>query len=564
METFFELSLILSVATIVAGVMRLLKQPIIVGYIITGLLVSPSMFGLVSSYETMHVFSEMGIAILLFIVGLHLNPNELKNYGRGTFIVSFGQVVLTGLLGFIFTSLLSFSLVEALYLSLALTFSSTIVVLKLLTDKKDIEQLHGKISIGVLLLQDIVAALALVVATTFSEGSGNSLLLVEMIIKGLGLALLLTLISVYVLPKLTTFFAHSQEFLFLFSLAWGLGLASVFYKVGFSIEIGALMAGVALSVTPYSYEISAKLKSLRDFFVVMFFIVLGSTIDISALGSVLVPLIALLIFAVLVKPLIVMVLCRLAGYTKRTGFLSGISLAQISEFSMILIILGVRLGHIKGYFLPLVTTVGMLSILVSSYAINYSERLYGLFSPLLSIFDNGPEVEEVPSIANYDVILFGCHRSGYDFIKIFGGLKSGFLAVDFDPDVVRELKTKNINCKYGDAEDAEFLEDISVQTAVVVISTIPNHKTNMFLLGKIRAENKDCFVILISDDVRNALKLYKEGATYVLLPHFIGGEFAADLLKEVKFDSRRFDRDRKDHIKYLKERLRLGHVHPAA
>lgn len=562
MNVFAQLSIIIVVAAVLSGIMRLLRQPLVIGYVLTGVLLGPHFFGILKSAESMSAFSEMGIAILLFIVGLHLNPKELKNFGTASFLIGFLQVILTTLFGFGISQLLNFSLIEGLYIGLALSFSSTIVVLKFLSDKRDLEKLYGRISIGVLLLEDILAAIALVVVSGTSEGAEGLPSFLLLVIKGLVLVLVVSLISYYVMPALGTFLARSQEYLFIFSLAWGFGLAVLFGDLGFSIEVGALIAGVSLSILPYSAEISSRLKPLRDFFVVMFFIYLGFEISFDSLSSMLVPLAIFVFYVLLIKPLIFALLIELFGYSKKTAFLVGSSLSQISEFSLILVLLGLKVGHLSEDTVSLITILGFLSIAVSSYFIVYAEKIYPVFVPLLKIFEKKTVVADTDSARVYDTILFGCNRAGYDFVKIFKEFGKQFLAVDFDPDIVKELTSKGINCVYGDAEDAEFLDEVSVGKARVVISTIPEYETNHFLLTKVRSENEDSLVVLISYNIDEALRLYEDGATYVILPHFIGGEFAVRVISEAGFDVKKLNVKRDEHVNYLRERKKLGHAHP--
>lgn len=562
MTTFYELSLILVAVTVISGILKLLKQPIIIGYILTGLILGPQFLGIFKSSGMVSMFSEMGISILLFIVGLHLNPQELKKYGSKVLLMSMGQIVITFVLGMLLALRFGFSGIASVYIGLGLTFSSTIVVLKLISDKKELERLYGKILIAVLLLQDIVAAIFLIYIGSFS-GNTDVASILQILIKGIGLILVMSVFSVYVLPTLGTFFAKSQEYLFLFALAWGFGVSSLFHEMGFSIEIGALVAGVALSVSPYSQEISTRLRPLRDFFTVIFFIYLGSNISFNSLDKILVPTIIFMLFVILIKPLIVMILGGFLGYSKRTYFMSGISLSQISEFSMIIALVGISHKHLDQTALSMLTFLGMFSILISSYLINYSEKIYPIFYPLIKIFEKKKDLErEITRAKKFDVILFGCNRVGYDFIRVFKDLKSAFLAIDFDPDVIKNLSQSGINCVYGDAEDSEFLEEISVDKAKVVISTIPEFETNSYLLTKIREKNEDVIVILLSYDINEAMELYEKGATYVVLPHFIGGEYAASLVEGAGFDIKKLHKNRNRHIDYLKERKYLGHAHP--
>ncbi|KKS31366.1 hypothetical protein A2380_02685 [candidate division WWE3 bacterium RIFOXYB1_FULL_43_24] len=562
MNIFAELSLVLVVAAVLSGIMRILKQPLVVGYVLTGLLVGPHMLGFVKTGEEMSIFSEMGIAILLFIVGLHLNPKELKHFGSASILIGLFQILFTTLFGFLISQFLNFSITESLYIGLALSFSSTIVVLKFLSDKKDLEKLYGRLAIGALLLEDVAAALALVAVSGIAGGDAGTASFLLLVIKGLALLLVVSLVSYYVLPKLAPFFARSQEYLFLFALAWGFGFATLFGLLGFSVEIGALIAGVSLSILPYSAEISSRLKPLRDFFIVMFFIFLGFQISFDSISKMLVPLGIFTAYVFFIKPLVFAVWTEILGYSKKTAFLVGTSLGQISEFSLIFVLLGFKVGHVSEDVVSLITVLGFVSIALSSYLIAYAEKVYPVFIPLLRIFERKVPNNEVDSTKIYDTVLFGCNRAGYDFIKIFKEFGTQFLAVDFDPDIIKELTTKGINCIYGDAEDAEFLEEISIEKAKIVISTIPEFETNNYLLEKIRAVNENSLVLLLSYNIDDAIKLYENGATYVILPHFVGGEFAVKIISDAGFDVQKLGVKRGEHVAYLRERRALGHAHP--
>jgi len=270
MEVFIELSLIIAITVLISGITRLLKQPLIIGYILTGIIVSPYFLNIVQSTETIKVFSQIGIALLLFIVGLSLSPKVIKEVGKVSLITGIGQIIFTSLFGFLISRLLGFSVIVSIYIAIALTFSSTIIIMKLLSDKQDLEKLYGKISIGFLLVQDIFVIILLMVISSFSGNLSMSTLSLRTILVGILLIGGFVLISIYVLPSLSKFFAKSQEFLFLFSIGWGLGLAALFHYMGFSMEIGALIAGIARSMSPFHYEISSKMRPLRDFFIILF------------------------------------------------------------------------------------------------------------------------------------------------------------------------------------------------------------------------------------------------------------------------------------------------------
>ncbi|MBS3150930.1 cation:proton antiporter [Candidatus Woesearchaeota archaeon] len=558
---FIEISIILVLAAVFAAIMKILKQPTIIGYILTGIIVSPFFLNLIKSQDMLVVFSQIGVAFLLFIVGLSLNPKVIKEVGKASLITGVGQVVFTSLIGFFIARVFGFDTITSLYIAVALTFSSTIIIMKLLSDKGDLDKLYGKISIGFLLVQDLIAVFILIVVSSFSGPNQalNSILL--LLIKGGLIVLLLVLISLYVLPKLGFFFARSQELLFMFSVAWGLGLASLFYLVGLSLEIGALLAGITLSLSPYNNEISSKMKPLRDFFIVLFFIVLGSQLIFDNFSRFLVPTIVFSLFILVGNPLIVMILMGALGYTKKTGLQAGFTVAQISEFSLILIALGVNVGHLTKEILSLVTVIGLATIIGSTYLILYSDKIYPLLEKYLSIFER-KSVKKDKKMKSYDVILFGYNRIGFDFVNSFKKLRKKFLVVDYNPEVISNLLKEKIECEYGDVEDIEFLEQLNLKDAKMCISTIPDFETNTLLIGAIRKVNKKAVIMCVSHHIDDAYKLYSKGANYVIMPHFLGGKYASMMIDRYGFNLERFDEEKKKHINHLKKRKELGHNHP--
>ncbi|HSX39676.1 MAG TPA: cation:proton antiporter [Candidatus Saccharimonadales bacterium] len=562
MNLFIELTLLIVVAAAVSGLMRLLKQPLIMGYIITGLIVGPLFLNLLPDQTTLSVFSQMGVSILLFIVGLSLSPKVARQVGKVSILAGVGQIVFTSLIGFFISIGLGFSVTESIYIAITLTLSSTIIVLKLISDKKDSEKLYGRIATGVLLVQDLVAVLALIVISALSHGDNALMFVLLTVIKGTVLTALLLIISSKLLPRFGAFFANSQEYLFLFSVAWGFGLASLFQYIGLSLEVGALIAGVSLAVSPYAPEISSRMRPLRDFFLVIFFVLLGSTLVVNDVKTLIFPAIILSLFVLIGDPFITLVIMGLLGYNKKTAFQLGMTSTQISEFSLILILLAVNNGQLQPQILSLVTLVGLITIASSSYLIMYSDKIYPYLSWLPALFESKKPIKDHELHTTYDVILFGCNRVGYDFIRIFRHLDTKFLAVDFDPEIVKALSASRINVIYGDAEDSEFLDELALDKAKMVVSTIPEYETNFYLLSKVRQKSKKCIVILLSYNIDEALKLYDLGATYVVMPHFLSGQIASELAHKADLDIDRLYDKRLEHIDYLRERKALGHLHP--
>ncbi len=563
MSIFVEISIIIVLATVVSIIMKLLKQPLIIGYIATGLLAGPYVLRIIQTQETIQALAEIGIAFLLFIVGINLSPRVIREVGAISLITGLGQVIFTSGIGFLIARTLGFDTTTALYVAVALTFSSTIIILKLLSDKGDLNKLYGKISVGFLLVQDIVATFILILIASFSETGVEDRIVSGMMLlgKGIVLTVFFLFIGAKVLPILERFFARSQELLFISSIGWGLGVASLFHAVGLSIEVGALIAGVTLAVSPYHYEIAAKMRPLRDFFVVLFFVVLGSQIALGDVTAQIVPAVILSLFVLVGNPLIVIILMGMLGYRKRTGFLAGLTVAQISEFSLILIALGFRNGHVSSDIVSLVTMVGIITIAASTYMILYANRIYGLLAPLLSIFERKKARQEQNYDEEYDIILFGANRIGQDFVNVFSHSEKKLLVVDYDPKTIELLDKAGIACRYGDVEDLEFLDELPFSSVKMIISTIPDAEANALLLKKIQERKEDIIVIATAYSILDAEMLYEEGASYVVTPHFIGGALVSEMIDKYGFHADSFAFERTKHITYLNLKKRQEGMH---
>lgn len=561
-QVFVNLSLILIIAVGISVVMKLLRQPLIIGYILTGIFVGPYFLNLLSSSVTLGVFSQIGVALLLFTVGLHLNPKVIKEVGKVSLITGVGQVLFTFAIGFLISLSLNFSVVASIYIALALTFSSTIIMMKLVSDKGDLDSVYGKISIGFLIVQDLIAVFVLMAISSSSVGLGFSDLVVRTLLLGSLTVVGIFVISWKVLPIALKKIARSQEFLFLFSVSWCLALASLFIHLNFSLEIGALIAGVALSTTAYSNEISSKMRPLRDFFIVLFFIVIGSQMVIGDVAKNVVPIIIFSSLILLGNPFIVMVLMGALGYTKRTGFLAGLTVAQIGEFSIILASLGVVVGHLTTEILSLITVISLITIAGSTYLVTYSEWLYSKLSRYLGIFEKKNRKKEVILKKDYDAILFGYNRIGFGILKSLKKINKNYLVVDYNPDTISGLTKFEIPCLYGDVGDSELLEELPLEKIKIAVSTVPDFETNELLINSVRRVNSNAIIIVRAHKIEDALELYARGASYVLTPHFLGGEYVSRMLKNFKSDSKEYQREKAKHLGLLNDMVGQDKDHP--
>lgn len=547
-DVFTQLSVVIVLAAAMATIMRMLRQPLIIGHILTGIIIGPSILNLIQNREAFSSFGDIGIALLLFIIGLELNASVIRRLGRIVIVTALSLLVIMTSLGFLFASLLHFSHTEALLIGLSLFFSSTIIIAKVLSDKKELTRLHGQIAIGTILLDDLVATISLLFVATSSNGSPTVSDAAWLAVKGIGLVAVFGLIGFKVLPKLVKFMAATQELLFLFALAWGLGVATLAAKAGFSIEIGALFAGLTLAYLPYTSEIGSRLKPLRDFFIVLFFIVLGEGLSVSGLREALVPALIFSAIVILVKPLIVMTSLGLMRYTKRTGFKAAINLSQISEFSIILVVLAHETGMVGDRLGTVITLVALITIATSTYLMQYDNALYARLENFLRLFERSETREHENQTKTYPLILFGYKKGGHEFVKTFRSMKKPFIVVDYNPDVIELLDKQHIDSLYGDATDVELLSELHIHSAKLIVSTITDQQTNVALLKYIHGHNKDVVIICHADDYNEAAELYRLGAAYVMLPHYIGSERISMFIHRNGFSKKSFDQYREKHL----------------
>ncbi|MEE8131761.1 MAG: cation:proton antiporter [Candidatus Paceibacterota bacterium] len=548
-----ELAIVIVIAAGLGIAAKLLKQPIILAYIITGIIIGYFGFFHLDNKEIFRVFSDLGIMFLLFLVGLEINFTSLRLVGRTSLIVGMGQIIFTFIVGFLIALLFDFTYLHSAYIAIALTFSSTIIIVKLLSEKRDLNSLYGKISIGFLLVQDFVAILLLVFLAGIESGQGivfqNIFLTV---LKGIVLFVLMLWLGRKIFPLIFDKIARSQELLFLTSLAWCFLLAAAVShpKVGFSIEIGGFLAGLALANSSEHFQISARIRSLRDFFILIFFVILGSSIVFSSFSGITLAVLVFSLFVLIGNPLIVLVIMGLMGHRKRTSFFAGVTVAQISEFSLILAAFGLKLGHINEQVVSLITAVGVITITLSTYLIIYADQIFRYLSGYLSIFERRypKENHALKTGFHKPIILIGSHRTGQGLAYYIP--KEKLLIIDSDPDVIGELKRAKYSYLFGDVSDGEIFERANIRSAKLVISTSPNFEDNLILLSRINQLKKQKRgvgpkVILRVQDEEEAEIFYKQGVDYALLPYFTSGQYLGRIIS--------LDPEL-DHLKRLKKR----------
>jgi len=540
-DGFASVAALLALVGVLGGVALLLRQPLVVAFLVAGIVGGPAALGLVAHGEELQVFAELGIAILLFLVGLKLDVGIIRQMGVVALLAGLVQVAFTTGAGLILAKLQGWSWATSAYVALALSFSSTIIIVKLLSDRREIDSLHGRLAVGILIIQDVVVILALILLPALDTGEGGEGGLGQiagqvglMLVKAFLASGVLAAATKWVIPRLVHQFARSTELLLLASIAWAAGLAASADALGFSKEVGAFVAGLCLASTPFREAIGNRLVPLRDFLLVFFFIELGAGLELDRLVGVLLPALALSLFVLVGKPLVVMAILGALGYHKRTSFYSGITLGQISEFSLILGALGVSLGHLPEEALALLTVVALVTIACSTYGIVNLSWLYTRLAPALGVLErNNPtrEFAETDSTPiRVDVVLIGLGRYGGRIGRQLSARGLSVYAVDFDPGEIRSWRQEGRHGRYGDATDPELCSTLPLQQACLVVCSAPELNTNRAMLDALEKTGYAGAFAATAHNHREARELRRLGAELVLEPFTNAADEAAERL----------------------------------
>ncbi len=549
---FAELSLVVVVGSLVALIMHRFRQPLIIGHILTGIIVGPTLLNIVHNESAFGVFGNIGVALLLFVIGLELNLRAVFRLGKVIASTTLIQVAVTTVAGAFVANWLGFTGLEGFIVGLSLALSSTIIIVKILNDKKELTRLYAQIVVGVLILQDVVATVGKVYLSAQGGGESSVLDLTFLLVRGVLVSGVLYLSSKELLPKLNKSLGDSRELMMLFALGWGFGFAILFEKVGFSLEIGALLAGISMGGIGVSHEISARLKPLRDFFIVIFFIVLGLELVPANLLGVLVPALILSLVVVVLKPISVLASLGLSGYTKRASFKSAVALGQVSEFSLIFLYSAVGYGLASEKAKATITLVAIFSFVASTYMMKYDDQLFELLEPKLKLFERRiTKLEQPVTLQSYPIILLGYRKGGAEFIRTFKKMKKRFVVVDYDPEVIEMLERQQLNLLYGDVGDPEIMEELQVEKAKLVVSTISDFATNELITKVLKKTDSKAVLICSADSTAHAAELYELGADYVMLPHFIGSEKIGSFLQRSGLSKLEFKKFRQKHIEQI-------------
>ncbi len=538
---FIQLATALTLACLFGVLVLRLKLPLVVAYLLAG--VSISVVSIFDPHNSaiFEILPEIGIAFVLFLIGMELDLREVKALGKPIIISALGQIVISTAAGFALAGLLGFNTTESILLGLGLSFSSTVVVIKMLLEKRDLLSLYGKLAVGILLVEDLVAIIVLMMisisGSALNLGLTNSLPFIALIVKGIGLFILTFILAKYVLPKIFDHVAKSVELLFLTAITWCFAFTALSVLAGFSVVIGAFLAGVALASSPYHLQIEGKIKPLRDFFLTLFFVYLGLQAKASDFLIALPAILVFTLFALLMKPLIYTLLLSMFGFRKHTLFHTSLTLSQISEFSLVVLVLAMQMGLASSLALSIMAAVAVISIIFSSTMIAHSSRIYRLLSKYLPVFENKKFVHaleaKVDEPLEDHVIVIGAHRIGGPIINFLKREQVNFVVMDFNPHLVEELKEKNIKVIYGDVGDPEVIDNLHLEKAKLIISTVMDMDDTEILLEECKRKSARAKIIVRAQDHDHAKALEALGADYAILPEKVSAEYLVEKLKDV-------------------------------
>lgn len=549
-ELFTQLSLVIVLAAVFSVFMRLIRQPLMIGYILTGVVAGPGLLNIIKDSSGFSVLSTIGIALLLFVIGLELRLDVIKRLRKVVLATTTVQIVGVTVICVVIGGLFNLNRVESAIIGLCMSLSSTIIITSLLQEKKQISRLYAQIAIGVLILQDLFATVGKILIST-SENGNSTTGIALLLARGIVLTIIVVVIS-RLIGRVNKIIESHKELMLISAIGWAFGVATLYAKIGFSVEIGALIAGVSLAGLPFTHEASSRLKPIKDLFIVVFLITLGSSLLPQNITGIILPSVVLTLVVIIIKPLIILFTLGIIGYTKQASFKSAIAMSQISEFSLIFITAALHHHLVSQSAQAIVGLVALMTFVCSTYLIKYDDKLYTLSEKYFRFFEGRvAKMEQKNATQTHPIVLFGYRKGGSEFTRTFKNMNKQFLVIDYDPEAIELIEKNHMSYIYGDATDPELIEEIGLARSKLVISNISDPVANEFLAHWLGVNNPTAVFIASADSAYQAAQLYNKGASYVMMPHFIGSEKISTFIKRSGFKKSEFSKFRAKHLQYL-------------
>ncbi|MHC6152003.1 cation:proton antiporter domain-containing protein [Bradyrhizobium elkanii] len=510
------------------------RQPLILAYLIAGFFIGPFGMGWVKSQESISVISELGLIFMLFMIGLEIDLKKIIRAGKVILFAGAGELIGGCLIGVAFFAAIGLAVgggkFDAIYLCVACALSSTVIIVKVLYEKRELDTLPGRITLGVLVLQDIFAILFLAVQPSL-DNLQISVVLLSMARVAVLVATALVL-SRYVLPRLFHQIARRPELVLLGALAWCFLIGEIAERLHLSREMGSLVAGVSISTFPYALDVTAKVTTLRDFFITLFFVALGMTIPIPGLSVIWLALV-IAAFTVASRLITTFTPLYLMKQGLRASLLPAINLAQISEFSLVVIQTGVAANHIGTETASAASFAFVVLAVLSTFAMARSDQIVrGLIGPLKRIGLRDLDQEgQGRGEAGHEgghgeirrIVILGFFRAASALISQIERQNQSLLeqisVIDFNPLVFRTLSDRGMHVIYGDISNVDTLVHAGIGKAEIIILSVPDFllvgADNEKLVRHVRALNPTARIVATADLLTGVDDLYSAGADYV-------------------------------------------------
>ena len=549
MNLLLAISASIVASAVLAFVARQLRQPLLLGYIVAGAVLGPHLgVGVIESEEDIELIAEIGLILLLFIIGLEISVPRLLQAGRTITVSGLLQVPVCAALAWVCLGPVAAwtgGPFDRLYLAVATSVSSTLIVVKLLSDKFELATFGGRVTLGILVFQDLFAIAFLALQPNLERLQPTVLL--RALAVGAGLLAAAVAVARYVLPAFFRAIAKSSELMLVSTMAWCFLVAGAAGWLGLSREMGALVAGVVIASFPYGPEVASRISGVRDFFITLFFVALGLKIPYPSLTLV---LLALLVaaFVIVSRAVAMYPLFAVLGLDTRTAGVVAINLGQISEFALVIFTLGASLGHVSLPASSLILYAVLLTAVISTYGILYNHELATGVAAVLERLGVprwlGRRIPANPEGADAgggaDIFLLGVSREGLAFVQYIEraapAMKQRLLAIDFNPETLERLETQGVEHRYGDISNPETLRHAGIERAAIVVSGISDWflkgTSNRLILREVKGLAPATRVVVTADSLDAAAELYADGADYVLVPSALAAEHLYPVLAD--------------------------------
>jgi CPA2 family monovalent cation:H+ antiporter-2 len=517
---------IIAIAALIGGFFaNLLKQPLIIGYIVIGVLIGPYTPGIsVSNTHDIEMLAEIGVALLLFALGLQFSLKELKPVRN---IALFGtpiQLVLTLAYGFLIGQFFQWDWKSSLWLGALISLSSTMVVLKTMMSRGLMGTLSSRVMIGMLIVQDLAIVPLMIILPQLNDLKSGISVIGLAAVKAAVFLILMIFLGTKLIPKLMKYIVgwNSREFFLLAVTAIGLGIGYGTYLFGLSFAFGAFIAGLVLSESDYGFQALSDIIPLRDIFGLFFFTSVGMLLDPAFLVSHINMVVILVLFVIIGKTIIFGTLSKFFGYGNVIPFAVGLGLFQVGEFSFVLARVGLNTNSIDKELYSLILTTAVVTMFITPL-------LSTLAIPIYSLKKTWFKHERLQSINLPDsglknhVVIVGIGQIGQNIAKILYRLALNFVVIELNSRIVEQAKTEGFPVIYGDASQSTVLEAANIRNARLLIITVPSAFVSNSVVSQVRSLNEGLTVVARATNIEHMIELHKKGVYEVVQPEFEAG-----------------------------------------